>query len=81
MSMKFFYYLLIAANLKKHSIATTVPGLNRDDALMTKVYLPGIEEIDAYLEKFNTLDQKRIEIGHKISSSKALQKTLINQIF
>jgi type I restriction enzyme, S subunit len=79
--LKFFYYLLIAANLKKHSIATAVPGLNRDDALMTKVYIPGYDEIKSYLEKFNALDEKLVEIQDKNSSSKALQKSLINQIF
>jgi type I restriction enzyme S subunit len=38
--MKFFYYLLKSVHLEKLSIATAVPGLNRDDALLTKVFLP-----------------------------------------
>ena len=79
--LKFIYYLLIAADLKKHSIATAVPGLNRDDALMTKVYIPSFEEILSYLKRFNTLDEKLAEIQIKINSSQALQKSLINQIF
>jgi len=78
---KFFYYLLTAANLKKHSIATAVPGLNRDDALMTKVYLPGNLELNSYLTKFNSLDEKLIDVESKINSSKSLQKSLINQVF
>ncbi len=79
--LKFFYYLLKAANLVKHSIATAVPGLNRDDALMTKVYLPSENELLQYLTKFQIVDDKIIELESKISSSKALQKSLINKVF
>ncbi|WP_226294428.1 restriction endonuclease subunit S [Aquimarina algicola] len=79
--LKFFYYLLIASNLKKHSIATAVPGLNRDDALLTNVFLPTENEISSYLDKFSTLDEKLTDISSKISSSQSLQKSLINQIF
>ncbi len=79
--LKFFYYLLIAANLKKHSIATAVPGLNRDDALLTNVYLPTESEMSSFLNKFDSLDDKLIIITNKISTSQSLQKSLINQIF
>jgi len=79
--LKFFYYLLIAANLKRHSIATAVPGLNRDDALLTNVYLPNESDIKSYLSKFEALDERLITISDKISSSQSLQKSLINQIF
>lgn len=79
--IKFFYYLLISTNLEKLSIATAVPGLNRDDALMTRIYLPNEEAIYSYLNKFNALDDQIEQVISKISSSKALQKSLINQIF
>lgn len=79
--LKFFYYLLKAANLVKHSIATAVPGLNRDDALMTKVYLPNEKELHQFLLKFQIVDDKINDIESKISSSKALQKSLINEVF
>lgn len=79
--LKFFYYLLMAANLKKHSIATAVPGLNRDDALLTNVYLPSRLELDSYLSKFNQVENMLIKIQEKIEYSKDLQKSLINQIF
>ena len=79
--LKFFYYLLIAADLKKHSIATAVPGLNRDDAQLTKVYLPDKRDMMTYLEKFNNLDEKLKAIQSKTGVSKALQKSLINQVF
>jgi type I restriction enzyme, S subunit len=79
--LKFFYYLLVSANLKKHSIATAVPGLNRDDALLTRVYLPDQREISYFLNQFDLLDQQLLIVKSKISSTKALQKSLINQIF
>lgn len=79
--LKFFYYLLIASNLKKYSIATAVPGLNRDDALLTNIFLPSENEINSYLNKFSSIDQQLIDISNKISSSQSLQKSLINQIF
>jgi restriction endonuclease S subunit len=79
--LKFFFYLLIAANLEKHSIATAVPGLNRNDALCTNVFLPDEKEMHNYLSQFNLLDSKLISIREKICTSKALQKSLINQIF
>jgi type I restriction enzyme S subunit len=80
-TLKFFYYLLLAADLKKQSIATAVPGLNRDDALMTKVFLPDDETQLSFLKKFETIDLKLQIIESKIGSSKSLQKSLINQIF
>ena len=79
--LKFFYYLLIGANLKKYSIATAVPGLNRDDALLTNIFLPSNKEIKSYLNKFDNIDMKLKDIFYKISSSLSLQKSIINQIF
>lgn len=79
--LKFFYYLLISANLKKHSIATAVPGLNRDDALLTPVFFPSLSEINDYLVKFTVVEQRIENIDSKIASSQALRKSLINQIF
>jgi type I restriction enzyme S subunit len=79
--VRFFYYLLIAANLKRHSIATAVPGLNRDDALMTKIYLPNKEEIALYLNKFDAIDRQKVTTESKIAASQSLQRSLLNQIF
>jgi type I restriction enzyme S subunit len=79
--MKFYFYLLRAANLKKLSIATAVPGLNRDDALMTTVYLPEKKEIAPYLKKFESVESEIRNLDEKLSATKLLQKSLINQIF
>lgn len=79
--IKFFYYLLQAVNLKKHSIATAVPGLNRDDAMSTNIYLPPESDIKVLLQEFEKADELLMKSATKIISSKSLQKSLINQIF
>ncbi len=79
--IKFFYYLLRAANLQKLSIATAVPGLNRDDALMATVYLPEKNEIASYIKKFESVELEIKNLKDKIIASQSLQKSLINQIF
>lgn len=79
--LKFFYYLLKAANLKKYAIATAVPGLNRDDAILSSVFLPNKNEIFEYLNQFEGIDKRLLLLEFKVASSKALQKSLINQIF
>ncbi len=79
--MKFFFYLLRAANLQKLSIATAVPGLNRADALMTTIYLPEKKEIESYILKFDAIELEIKHVNDKIFNSRSLQKSLINQIF
>jgi type I restriction enzyme S subunit len=79
--LKFFYYLLKSVHLEKLSIATAVPGLNRDDALLTRVFLPTNNEIIVYLNKFQSLDEQIVQLETKIQSSHSLQKSLINQVF
>lgn len=79
--LKFFYYLLKSANLKKHSIATAVPGLNRDDAVLTNIYLPSISEIKSYLNYFETVSNQILSINSKIDTSRMLIKSLINKVF
>jgi type I restriction enzyme S subunit len=79
--LKFFYYLLKSVHLEKLSIATAVPGLNRDDALLTRVFLPTNNEIIVYLNKFQSLDEQIVQLETKIQSSQSLQKSLINQVF
>jgi type I restriction enzyme S subunit len=78
---KFLFYLLRAAKLEKLSISTAVPGLNRDDALMTPVYLPDNNEIKSYIKKFETVELKINNLNEKLLTSQSLQKCLINLIF
>lgn len=78
---KFFYHLLKASDLKRLSISTAVPGLNRDDALLTNVYLPTLDVIEKYLHEFQLIEKQIHLLKNKVASSQSLQKSLINQIF
>lgn len=79
--LKFFYYLLISINFQKYSIATAVPGLNRDDALLSKMYLPKYEEIKNLTSKLEAIDNLNLDLEIELNNSKSVQKSLINQIF
>ena len=78
---KFLFYLLKAAKLEKLSISTAVPGLNRDDALMTAVYLPHNNEITSYIKKFESVELEIDNLNKKLLASQSLQKSIINKIF
>lgn len=59
---KYLYYTLRAANLNKHEITTSIPGLNRDRLLETDIYFPVLKEqerIAAILDKSNDICEKR----------------------
>lgn len=79
--VKFFSYLLESENLKKYSIATAVPGLNRDDAHLTKVNLPSLSDALNYVSSMedleNAIKNQEVQKGdiHKLT------KTIINRIF
>lgn len=59
---KYLYYALRAANLNKHEITTSIPGLNRDRLLETGIYFPVLKEqrrITAILDKTYDICEKR----------------------
>jgi len=80
-SLKFFYYMLKSINLAKYSIATAVPGLNRDDALLTKAYMPNDDEIEIYLRKFDKIYNQISELNALIKALRILQKSLVSKVF
>lgn len=79
--LKFIFYLLVAANLKSQTISTAVPGLNRDDALSMKIFIPSNDEINNFLNKLSLIESAIAQTELAIKSSKELQKSLLNQIF
>lgn len=61
---KYLYYALAAANLNKHEITTSIPGLNRHRLLETSIYFPNLSEqlrIAALLDKADGIRKKRSE--------------------
>lgn len=79
--LKFMYYLLESTDFNRFSIATAVPGLNRDDALSVNVYLPSDKDIEMVLHQIELIDN---QIKLAIESSANLKVTiasLINKVF
>jgi type I restriction enzyme S subunit len=77
----FIYLLLRSLGLEKLSITTAIPGLNRDDALNTKVFIPDKKEQKRIVKKFNDLNDSLCKQVNQISISQQLKSVLINQIF
>jgi type I restriction enzyme S subunit len=80
--MKFFSFLLEAVNLKKFSIATAVPGLNRDDAILSKVSMfIDDADIERFLYDMNKVDKALAEQEQFRSGIAEIRKSIINQVF
>ncbi|MEH6536652.1 MAG: restriction endonuclease subunit S [Psychroserpens sp.] len=60
---------------------TTIKGILKDDLLNMKIYLPSMEKQLELKNLIKELKNSRDLTKFKISSSKALQKSLINQVF
>lgn len=59
---KYLFYSLCSANLNKLTITTSIPGLNRDRLLETRIYFPELNEqrrIAAILDKAASIRKKR----------------------
>lgn len=64
LDLRYLYYALKQAKLDKHTITTSIPGLNRDDIYNTKIPLPLLGEqrrIAAILDKADVIRRKRQE--------------------
>lgn len=68
--IRYLYYALRDANLERHTITTSIPGLNRDDIYKTTIPLPSFEEqkrIAAILDKADALREKRRQVIAKLN--------------
>lgn len=64
LDLRFLYYALRRARLDKHTITTSIPGINRGDIYRAKIPLPSLPEqrrIAAILDKADTIRRKRQE--------------------
>lgn len=62
--LRFFYHALKAANLKQHTITTSIPGLSRDDIYRTRIRVPPLSEqrhIADILDRADAIRRKRKE--------------------
>jgi restriction endonuclease S subunit len=60
---------------------TTIKGITKDDLLALKIFKPEIEEQNRISDKIGLIKKSIKENKLRISDSKSLQKSLINQIF
>lgn len=79
--LKFIYYLLISCHLEHLIISTAVPGINRDDVLLSKVIIPEISVAEDFVNNIKKIEDSSIILMHCIENQEKVNKTLINQIF
>ena len=79
--IKAVYHLLKSVDFKKDVTATAVPGLNRDDALNRYIHIPNKVDLLEFTEQIEAMENIKNESQTKLQSSRALQKSLINQLF
>ncbi len=60
---------------------TTIKGILKDDLLNLSIFLPNKDDQVIIREEFKSIKKAVADVISNISSSKALQKSLINQIF
>jgi type I restriction enzyme S subunit len=62
LDFRYLYYALVRAELDKHTITTSIPGINRNDIYETQIPLPPLVEqkrIAAILDKADAIRKKR----------------------
>jgi type I restriction enzyme S subunit len=79
--LKFFSYLLESANLKKYSIATAVPGLNRDDALLTNICLPEESTVNDFIIEIENIEACITQIELQKKNTKSLKNNIASKVF
>ncbi len=79
-----FYYLLserFTQNILKFQNRTGMPKINRKELMSMYIAYPSQTEQFEIVRILRNIDNSIIETNSKIASSKALQKSLINEIF
>lgn len=75
------YFSLVHKNILKYIIGTTRLKLNKSELENIPIWVPEKTKIEKLTNEMNKIQSSRHIIESKISSSKALQKSLINQVF
>jgi restriction endonuclease S subunit len=78
---KFIYHLYSKLHFEKRMTGTGVPTLNRNDIHKLRIKIPNHSEQVDVSEQVDRLIMTEDKISSKITSSQALQKSLINQVF
>lgn len=81
MDRKFVYYLLKSMDLPSLVITTAVPGLNREDVHLKRIYKFPNKEQKEFLGKFDVLEYNIQTNEAALQQIKNVHRHLINQIF
>ena len=79
--LDWLYYSLVHKNIMKYIIGTTRLKLNKSELEKISIWVPENELIETLTNEMNEIHGSRQIIESKISRSKALQKSIINQVF
>lgn len=77
----YLFYFFQDFKLSSLISQTTTPSISLSDLGRIKIPLDNLERQNYHVNRFQQLDFSKSEINSKLSSSKALQKSLINQVF
>ncbi len=78
---EFLFYFFQYFKLSSLISQTTTPSISLSDLGRIKIPIFELEQQKYFINKFEQIDESKSQIKSKISSSKALQKSLINQVF
>jgi type I restriction enzyme S subunit len=79
--LKYLYYALKNSNLERHTITTSIPGLNRDDIYKTRIPFPKLalqQRIAAILDKADAIRELRRQA---IAKHETLLKAVFQEMF
>ncbi len=76
-NLKFLYYSLEKADLVRHSITTSIPGINRKTLNSVEIFLPPLKE----QKRIATILDKADEIGKNSEQTKVTQKRFAESLF
>lgn len=80
LDQRFLYYLLRSLKLNKLSISTAIPGINRDDILLSKVKIPKKSEQIKIREIIDKILDTRETMSNHLQTTQILKKKLLDNI-
>jgi len=79
--LEYLFYALKSINLSSLKINTAIPGINRNDVLSKKIYIPEYSIQLKIVKKFEEVWTTLASLNAQIAFTRNIQKQIINQIF
>ena len=79
--LKYFFHALKSINLASLKITTAIPGINRNDILSKKIYIPKYSIQLKIIKKFEEIWTTLDSLNAQITCTRNIQKQIINKIF